>query len=135
MIPLFKVAMHDKIEDFIVPVLKSGYITQGAKVDELEEKLQKYFDYPYILTLNSATTGLTLAVKLLDLKPEDEVLTPALTCTATNWAILANGVKLKWLDADPETSNIDISDAMNKISPTTKAIMGVHWGGYPVDLD
>ena len=64
-IPLFKVNMCDSIEDYIIPTLKSGMITQGKKVDEFEESLKKYFNYPYILTLNSATSGLTFAYNLL----------------------------------------------------------------------
>ena len=65
----------------------------------------------------------------------DEVLTSALTCTATNWPALANGLNLKWVDSDPQTCNLDLDDLENKISEKTKIIIVVHWGGYPVDLD
>jgi dTDP-4-amino-4,6-dideoxygalactose transaminase len=69
------------------------------------------------------------------LAPGDEVLTTALTCTATNWPILANGLRLRWVDVDPATCNISLDDLEAKISAQTRAIMIVHWGGYPVDLD
>ena len=67
-------------------------------------------------------------------KEGDEVLATPMTCTASNWPILANGLKIKWVDIDPKTLNMDLDDLARKISPTTKAIMLVHWGGYPNDL-
>ena len=65
----------------------------------------------------------------------DEVLATPLTCTASNWPIVANNLKIKWVDIDPTTLNMDLEDLERKMTPKTKAIMGVHWGGYPLDLD
>jgi dTDP-4-amino-4,6-dideoxygalactose transaminase len=65
----------------------------------------------------------------------DEILATALTCTASNWPILANGLKIKWVDIDEKTLNMDLDDLERKITPKTKAIIAVHWGGYPLDLD
>ena len=65
----------------------------------------------------------------------DEVLCTPLTCTATNFPVVANGLKIKWVDVDPKTLNMDLDDLERKISPNTKVILLVHWGGYPVDLD
>jgi len=138
-------APPEELDEPILSVLHSGYITQGPKVEEFEEALRRYFSHPHVLTLNSATSGLHLALHLLQkadgpnwpgLTPEvDEVLTCPLTCTATNWPILANRLRIKWVDADPETSNMDLADLEAKLSPTTKVIMLVHWGGVPIDLD
>ena len=98
---------------------------------------------PRVLTLNSGTSGLHLALHLLYkadadwpglVENVDEVLTCPLTCTATNWPILANRLRIKWVDADPQTCNMDLTDLERKLSPTTKVIMVVHWGGSPVDL-
>ena len=69
------------------------------------------------------------------LKDGDEVLCTPLTCTATNWPVLANGLKIKWVDIDPDNLNMDLEDLSKKITEKTKAIIVVHWGGYPVDLD
>ena len=135
MLSLFKVFMSIDAEKNVSSVLSSGMITQSKKVDEFEAELVKFFDYPYILTLNSATSGLTLALRMLNLQYGDEVLSTALTCTATNWPILANGLKIKWVDVDPDTCNINLQDLKSKITPKTKAIIFVHWGGSPVDLD
>jgi dTDP-4-amino-4,6-dideoxygalactose transaminase/GNAT superfamily N-acetyltransferase len=132
-IPLFKVFMNEQID--LSDVLKSGNITQGKKVELFEKELQTWFNYPYILTINSATSGLTLAIRLLNLPAGSEILSTPLTCTATNFPILANNHKIKWVDIDPSTCNIDLDDLERKITSKTKAILFVHWGGYPVDLD
>lgn len=146
MIPLFKVFMSEDVIKPLEKVLLSGFITQGEKVEEFENKLKEFIGNKYLLTLNSATAGLTLALRLLKNKDErfnwpgfdednDIVLTPTLTCFATTAAILANNVTIQWLDVDLETANIDINDLKNKISEKTKVIYLVHWGGTPVDLD
>ncbi|WP_330321281.1 DegT/DnrJ/EryC1/StrS family aminotransferase [Streptomyces clavifer] len=137
MIPLFKVAMSEKASALVGEVLDSGYIGQGTKVDELEHALAKRLDNPRVLTVSSATAGLHLALHLIATEHgrDGEVLATPLTCTATNWPILANGMKIRWVDTDPETLNIDLDDLARKITPTTRAIVLVHWGGYPVDLD
>jgi len=78
---------------------------------------------------------LQLALHLLNLERDDEVLTSPLTCTATNWPILACGLKIKWVDINSNNLNLDLDDLERKLSPKTKAIMAVHWGGYPNDLN
>jgi dTDP-4-amino-4,6-dideoxygalactose transaminase len=64
-----------------------------------------------------------------------EVLSTPLTFEGTNWPILANGLRLRWVDVDPATLNIDLGDLARKISPATRAIVVVHWMGYPLDLN
>lgn len=142
-IQLFKVFMSENAAPEVAKVLNSGYIGQGEKVEQFESKLQDYFMKDYIVTLNSGTSGLHLALDLLKkssgkwpgLEDGDEVLATSLTCTASNFPILANNLKIKWVDVDPTTLNMDLDDLSRKISPKTKAIMLVHWGGYPNDLD
>jgi len=143
MIPLFKVYMSENVKKSVGEVLDSGYIGQGPKVEEFEDKLKDVFKSDYVATTNSATSAEHLAIHLLK-KPHgnwqgmeegDEILATPLTCTATNWPIVLNGFKIKWVDVDPKTLNMDLDDLARKITKTTKAIMVVHWGGYPVDLD
>ena len=133
-IPLFKVYMNNNLQS-VLDTLSSGMITQGKKVEEFENKLKEYFNYPYILTLNSATSGLTLAYRLLNLKDNDIVISTPLTCFATNAAILANNLRIVWCDTDRNTCNIDFEDVKKKINSNTKVLSFVHWGGVPVDLD
>ncbi len=157
-IPLFKVYMAPTAKEKVGEVLDSGYIGQGPKVDEFEMQLGRYFGNEKVVTTNAGTSALHLALHLLK-KPKpnwlkdafqgiawtqenwpgiedgDEVLATALTCTASNWPIVANNLKIKWVDIDPTTLNMDLSDLERKITKKTKAIIGVHWGGYPLDLD
>ena len=146
MLSLFKVFMSEDVIKPLNEVLMSGFITQGPKVEDFEKELTKFIGNPYILTLNSATAGLTLALRLLKNaddennwpgfdEKEDIVLTPALTCFATTASILANNVNIRWLDVDLNTTNVDLQDLKNKLSKKTKVIYLVHWGGNPVDLD
>ena len=145
-ISLFKVFMSEDVIKPLNDVILSGFITQGVQVEKFEEKLKEYFNNQYILTLNSATSGLTLALRLLINKDDEEewpgfnkdedyVLSPSLTCFATNASILANNCKIKWIDTDNTTANVSIEDIRNKLDKNTKILYIVHWGGYPVDLD
>lgn len=154
-IPQFKVFMSEDVLKPVSDVLMSGFIGQGAKVEEFENILKQYFNNYLVVSVNAATSAEHLALHMLKapnelhihtgdsaidkvwpgIKPGDEILTTPLTCTATNWPILANNYKIKWVDVDVNTCNMDLDDLARKISPTTKAIMVVHWGGYPIDLD
>lgn len=147
-IQLFKVYMSNNAKFMAGDVLDSGYIGQGAKVNEFELKLKERFKTDYVLTTNSATSAEHLALHLLKkpfkgindkiwngINDGDEILATALTCTASNWPIMANNLKIKWVDIDPNTLNMDLDDLSRKITPSTKAIMVVHWGGYPTDIE
>jgi dTDP-4-amino-4,6-dideoxygalactose transaminase len=139
LIPLFKVFMSEDVKDPLLQTLYSGAITQGPRVEQFEEALRTMFGHPYIVTLNSATSGLILAIRLIqerhDIQSGDEVLSSPLTCMATNIPICHNGLTIKWVDVDKASGLIDLEDLERKITAKTKIITFVHWGGYPVDLD
>ena len=150
---LFKVFMSPTVVEDLTPVLHSGFITQGAKVEEFEKALQEWFGYPYILTLNSATSGLTMALRLgfsphqsllnsedFEFCPQfqsgDKILCSPLTCFATICPILANGLNIIWVDTDPETANISMIDLEQKLRDhdDIKGMIFVHWAGNPLNL-
>jgi dTDP-4-amino-4,6-dideoxy-D-glucose/dTDP-4-amino-2,4-dideoxy-beta-L-xylose transaminase len=156
MIPLFKVYMSKNASKEATKVLNSGFIGQGPIVEKFEEALQRRLHHPHIVTTNSATSAEHLAIRMLmdsdknaknfegmaywdsdwpGIKEGDEALCTSLTCTATNFPVLANGMKIKWVDVNPNNLNMDLDDLERKLSPTTKIIYVVHWGGYPIDLD
>jgi dTDP-4-amino-4,6-dideoxygalactose transaminase len=110
-------------------------IGQAKKVDLVEEKFSKKFNIPYSLTTNSGTSALHLASILAGIKQGDEVITTPMTCTATNIPILYTGAKPLFADIQEGTMNIDPKSIAEKITPKTKAIMVVHWAGYPCDMD
>ena len=138
-IPLFKVFMSHNVHKEVKKVLHSGFVGQGSQVDKFEQTLKNYIGNEYLCTTNSGTSALHLALHSLkkpyNLKDGDEVLCTPLTCTATNWPVLANNLKIKWVDINPNNLNMDLDDLERKITPKTKVIMVVHWGGYPIDLD
>ncbi|MCX6800087.1 MAG: DegT/DnrJ/EryC1/StrS family aminotransferase [Candidatus Falkowbacteria bacterium] len=127
--------MPEDVMEPLKEVLLSGFIGQGSKVNEFENALAEKLGTKNVLTVNSGTSGLHLALRLAGVGYGDEVITTALTCTATNWPILANGAIPIWADIDKDTGNIDWRSIESLITNKTKAIMVVHWGGYPVDLD
>mgnify|MGYP003113229595 CR=1 FL=1 len=156
MIPLFKVYMSKEAPAEVSKILTSGYVGQGPVVDDFEKHLKDWLQHDYLLTTNAATSAEHLAIRLLKnadtnkvnfdgmgfsnshwpgIQPGDEALCTALTCTATNWPVLANGMNIKWVDVNENNLNMDLDDLERKLSPTTKIIYLVHWGGYPVDLD
>jgi dTDP-4-amino-4,6-dideoxygalactose transaminase len=145
-IPLFKVFMSETAAENVSDILSSGYITQGPEVDKFENVLKKYFNNENVVTTNSATSALHLVFHMLKeyglgenkIKIEteqDHVLTTPLTCTATNWPIVANNINLKWVDVDPSSCNMSLDSLEEKLNKNTKAVLVVHWGGYPVDLE
>jgi len=143
--PLFKVYMNNTVGEDVTKVLLSGKISQYSQVTDFEKELSDFIGNSKLLTVNSGTSSLHLAYHLLKkpieelnfpgLEDGDEVLTTALTCTATNWPILANNLKIKWVDIDPNNMNLNLDDLKNKLSEKTKIICIVHWGGTPLNLN
>jgi dTDP-4-amino-4,6-dideoxygalactose transaminase len=133
MISLFKVAMNPKVDETLLKTIHSGWIGQGPKVQQFEEALSNRVNNRNCLTLSSGTHGLTLALRLSGVEPGDEVITTPLTCTATNMPILMQGADIVWADVQPDC-NIDPKSIQKCITEKTKAIVVVHWGGYPCDM-
>ena len=137
MIPLHKVFMPpdpSELVQSVSSVLASGWIGEGPKVIEFEEALASVFGRETVSTLNSCTSAIHLALRLADVKPGDEVITSAMTCSATNEPILLAGAKPVWADVNPTTGNLCPDSIRAKLSNKTQAVIVVHWGGYPCDL-
>jgi perosamine synthetase len=141
MIPLFKVYMAEEVDKPLLRTLHSGYIGQGTKVEEFEAALRKKLDFENVLTVNSGTSALQLALRVAGVgyvnggSTEDEVITTPMTCTATNMPILAAGANIVWADIYPNVGLIDPLDVERKITDRTKAIICVDWGGLACDID
>lgn len=136
MIRLFKVYMHPSAMPRVNEVLESGYIGQGPKVEEFELQLNRRFgDGVEVLTINSCTSALDLALHMCDVGPGDHVVTTPQTCTATNGVIVQRHAHPIWADIDPLTGNLDPDSVKAKLTPQTKAIMAVDWGGRACDYE
>ncbi|MCX6844372.1 MAG: DegT/DnrJ/EryC1/StrS family aminotransferase [candidate division WOR-3 bacterium] len=115
--------------------LKSTFLSEGKRVKEFEAALTKQLGVRNPVALNSGTSALHLALVLAGVGPGDEVILPAQTYVATGLAVLMQRATPVFADIDPETGNILPSSIAEKITPRTKAIMPVHWGGYPCNMD
>lgn len=133
MIRMFKPFIPATVDGPLLETLHSGYITQGPKVEQFEGLLREYFDNPYVVTLNSGTSAIQLALRLAGVKAGTEVISTPMTCIATNVAIMATGAKIVWADVNRWTGLMDPLDAYSKITPKTRAIVTVDWGGSPVN--
>ncbi len=144
--PLMKVEKGNKVlfhphipknaNNYIAETLSTRWIGQGPKVDQFEIEYSKKFCNNFTtLAVGSGTDALHLAYLLAGLKPGDEVISALFTCTATNIPLLYMGVKIKFADVQSDTLNIDVNHVRELISDKTKAIVCVHYGGLPCDMD
>jgi dTDP-4-amino-4,6-dideoxygalactose transaminase len=118
-----------------VSVLRSGWITSGPRVLEFEAALSAYHGGRPVRVLNHATAALEVALRVCGIGPGDEVITPALSFVATANVIVRTGAHPVFVDVDVDTRNLDLDQVEAAITPRTRAIMPVHFGGLPADLD
>lgn len=116
-------------------VLRSGWITSGPRVREFEERLSAYFGGRRVLTFNSGTCTMEIALRVAGVGPGDEVITTPVSWPATANVILAVGATPVFADIDPVTRNIDMERLEAAITPRTRALLPVHLSGLPVDMD
>lgn len=134
-IVLFKPNVPKNALAYISKVLNSRWIGQGPVVEEFERKFEEKFgDGSTAVSCGSGTDALHLAYILAGVKKDDEVICAVFTCTASNLPALYIGATAIFADVDPDTLNIDVSDIRKRISPRTKAIVFVDYGGLPADL-
>lgn len=120
----------------VTKVLHSRWIGQGPRVTEFEQQFTKMFGgNGHSLAVGSGTDALHLSYILAGLQPGDEVITPVFTCTATTIPFLYMGVKFRFADIDPTTLNISIPHVRQLVNEKTKAIVCVHYGGLPCDMN
>jgi dTDP-4-amino-4,6-dideoxygalactose transaminase len=134
MIPIFYPHIPKRLHYMLGETLKSKWLGQGSLVDKFEVEIGKKFNLKYPLFVNSGSSALELAYTLLDLKEGDEVVSPVLTCTATNIPLIRRGVKIRWADIDLHSLVITEKTVLKAITEKTKAIIGVSLGGIKCDL-
>jgi perosamine synthetase len=113
----------------------TGWITQGPRVQEFEEKFAAYVGSKYAVALSNCTTALHLAMIVAGVKAGDEVICPSMSYIATANCIKYVGASPVFAEVNPVTYNIDVNDAAKKITTKTKAILIVHQIGMPSDID
>ena len=135
-IVLFHPHIPKNAANYIADTLSTRWIGQGPKVDKFENDFSKRFlNGQTSLAVGAGTDALHLAYILADLKVGDEVVVPVFTCTATNIPFLYMGVKIVFADVQKNTLNIDVEHVKELVNEKTKAIVCVHYGGLPCDMD
>ncbi|MDI6751578.1 MAG: DegT/DnrJ/EryC1/StrS family aminotransferase [bacterium] len=119
----------------IVDTLRSGWITTGPKTKKFEQEFARYTKAKYALGLNSCTAALHLSLIAAGVKEGDEVITTPITFASTANVIIHQGAKPVFVDVEPDTLNIDPERIEERITKKTKAIIPVHFAGYPADMD
>lgn len=125
---LFKPYISLESIENVIKVLQSDFLAEGDEVKLFEQELEEKLNKKNILTVNSGTSALELAYELAGIQEGDEVITPVLTCTATNLPLLHRKAKIIFADIDYDL-NINIEDVKRKITERTKCIVFVHFGG------
>jgi perosamine synthetase len=134
-IPIAKPFLGKKELEAVKEVFESGMLVQGKKVKLFEEKFAEYIGVEHAIAVTNGTVALDVALKALNLGPGDEVITSAFSFIASGNCILFQNAKPVFADINPRTFNIDPSDAAEKITAKTKAIIPVHLYGQPAKMD
>lgn len=124
-------------ERALLEVLRSGKwgAVDGHRVKEFEKRFAAFQEAEYGVCVVNGTVALEVALRAAGVEPGDEVIVPAYTFIATATSCLAVGARPVFADVDPETMQIDPNDALSKVTEKTRAIIPVHLGGHPVDMD
>src|SRR5215203_2620112 len=134
-LPLTRPTIDEETIAGVSEVLRSGWLTSGPKVKELEAKLSEYCGGRPVRVFNSGTCTMEIALRIAGVGPGHEVITTALSWVATSNVILEVGAKPVFVDIDPMTRNIDLQQIERAITPATRAIIPVDLAGLPVDRD
>jgi len=135
-----KISFHkphitNKELDIITDTIQTGWLTMGPKTLEFEKAFKHYIGSDYAVSVNSATAALHLTLNALDIKENDEVIIPTNTFISTAEAVTYLGAGPVLCDIEDNNHNINIDLIESLITPRTKAIIPVHFGGHPCDMD
>ena len=133
-VPIARTSLIEEEIQSVLGPLRSGWLVQGPKVREFEEKWSAFTGARHSIAVTSCTTALHLSLAALGFGPGDEAIVPAFTWIATANVVEHLGGKVVFCDIDLNTFNLDVNDAARKITPRTKAILPVHLFGLSADM-
>ena len=133
-IPVARPYLGEEEERAVIAALRSGWITQGPRVEEFERTFASYIGAPHSIAVSSCTTALHLAMLACGIGPGDEVICPSLSFIATANSVRYVGAQPVFADVDPHTFNLDPEAITDAITERTRAILVVHQVGLPADM-
>lgn len=133
-VPIARTSLTEAEIQSVLGPLRSGWLVQGPKVREFEEKWSAFTGAKHSIAVTSCTTALHLSLAGLGFGPGDEAIVPALTWIATANVVEHLGGKVVFCDIDLETFNLDVAELEKKITPRTKVILPVHLFGLAADM-
>jgi len=131
----FHTHVSERAVQLAAETLRSTFISESKLVRQFEDELARTLGMVRPVAVNSGTSALHLALEVAGVGPGDEVILPPQTFVATGLAILMCRAKPVFADIQPHTGNLDPVSFRAKITPRTKAVIPVHWGGCPCDMD
>jgi len=134
-IPFHKSYTDETDTAAVVEAINSGWLTMGPRTFEFENKFKEQVNATHAVAVNSCTAALHLALKVTGLKPDAEVIIPAMTFTTSGEVVRYFNANPVIVDVDPETHNILPDSIEQAITDKTRVIMPVHFGGQPADMD
>jgi len=134
-IPLIKPYITQEVKDKVCEVLDSGYLTEGPVTKQFEEAFRTYIGCKHAIAVTSCTTGLEMALRVLNIGPGDEVIVPDYTYPATGDVVAIVGARIVIVDISEDTMLIDYDRIEKAITGKTKAIIPVSGFGNPLDYD
>jgi dTDP-4-amino-4,6-dideoxygalactose transaminase len=134
-VPFHRAAVGEEEVQAVGEVIRSGWMTMGPKTFEFENEFAKYVRAEHAIAVSTGTAALHLALEAAGVRAGDEVLLPTTTFTATAEAVTYLGARPVLVDIDPVTMNMDADDAARRTTQKTKAIIPVHLGGQPCDMN
>ncbi len=135
MIQVFKPWYDEREIEAAGEAIRSGWVGLGPKTAEFEQRFAAYCGVPHCVGFNSCTAALDMAMRLLGVNHGDEVVVPTVTFVSTAHCVAYNLATPVFADVDERTLCIDPDDLGRKITSRTRAIIVVHYGGRPVDMD
>lgn len=137
-IPVFDVRVEDEDLTAVEQVLRSGWLSAGPRTEEFERAFAEHLGATHVLAVSSCTAALHLACIAAGIEPGDEVIVPSLTFVATANAVRYCGARPVFCDlvgGDGNDLNMDVELVESLVTERTKAVIPVHWAGYPVEIE
>ena len=137
-IPLSDLRLTQEDRDAVLAALESNWLTMGERTQNFERLFAEALDKdnpPHCFAVGNCTVGLHMALAAVGVGPGDEVIMPSYTFCSTASAFARTGAKIVFCDIDPDDMMVDVDDMAARITPRTKALVPIHYGGLSCDVE